>query len=131
VIILDTHVLIYDSLSPRRLSQRARKAIEEGEKEGSLACSDISLWEIAMLIGKGRLDPGTDSSSFLELILKARPIEVLPITVQIATISSDDRLFTHYDPADRIIGATVIYHRGVLVSSDKNLQNVNGLKTVW
>jgi PIN domain nuclease of toxin-antitoxin system len=58
MILLDTCTLIFDALTPERLSDRARKALELGEAEASLACADITLWEIAMLVGKGRLDPG-------------------------------------------------------------------------
>jgi hypothetical protein len=48
---------------------------------------EISLWEIAMLVGKGRLDPGTDSASFCRLALDAWGLRVLPITPAIALAS--------------------------------------------
>jgi PIN domain nuclease of toxin-antitoxin system len=80
MVLLDTCALIYDALTPERLGRKALKAIEKGEETGSLACSDIALWEIAMLVGKGRLDPGTDSLSFIRLLLAARNIQVVPIT---------------------------------------------------
>ena len=74
MILLDTCALVFDALAPERLSAEALRAIEEGEENGSLACCDISLWEIAMLVAKGRLNPGTDALSFLKLVLASRVI---------------------------------------------------------
>lgn len=71
MILLDTRALVFDALTPERLSGAAREALDRGEAEGTLACADISLWEVAMLVRKGRLDPGTDSASFCRLALDA------------------------------------------------------------
>jgi len=131
MILLDTCALIFDALTPERLSPVALQAIDEGEEKGELACSDISLWEIAMLIAKGRLAPGTDTLTFLKLILAARRVRSLPILPEIAKISADEGLFRHHDPADRIIAATALYYRGRLVTCDERLQAVEGLVIVW
>ena len=131
MILLDTCVLVFDALAPERLSAKALHAIEEGEENGSLACCDISLWEIAMLVAKGRLDPGTDTLSFLKLVLASRAIRLLPITPEIAKISAIDALFVHHDPADRIIAATALHYGGPLVTCDQALQAVKGLKIIW
>lgn len=131
MLILDTCALVYDALTPERLSAKALRAIEEGERKGKLACADISLWEIAMLIGKGRLDPGTDCRSFLDLLLSARRIRTLPVTAEIACLSVSHQAFAHHDPADRLIAATSLHHRGTLVTCDERLLGVEGLKTLW
>jgi PIN domain nuclease of toxin-antitoxin system len=54
VVVLDTNALIFDALQPKRLTPRALRAIETASARGELACSDISLWEIAMLVAKNR-----------------------------------------------------------------------------
>ena len=131
MILLDTCALVFDALAPERLSAEALRAIEEGEENGSLACCDISLWEIAMLVAKGRLDPGTDALSFLKLVLASRVIRPLPITPEIARISANDALFANHDPADRIIAATALHYGGSLVTCDQALQSVKGLKIIW
>ena len=131
MLVLDTCALIYDALNPASLSRKAVKAIEKGEEDGLLACSDISLWEIAILIGKGRLDPGTDAVTFLQLIHTARQIRVLPITPEIAATSANASLFVHGDPADRIIAATAIVHKAELVTCDGHLSAVKGLRIIW
>lgn len=131
LIILDTCTLIFDSLSPEKLGAKALKAIEKGEEERELACSNISLWEIAMLINKGRLDPGTNSLAFIRLVLAARLVQVIPINAEIAHLSATHSEFTHHDPADRLIAATALHHKGTLVTCDSRLVKIEGLATIW
>jgi len=119
MLLLDTCALIFDALEPKRLSAKTRARIEREASEGSIALSDISLWEVAMLVERGRLDPGTDVSTFCRLALRARRIEVLPITVEIAARSAS--LPLRGDPVDRLIAATAIVHRATLVTTDELL----------
>ena len=128
MVVIDTHVLVQDALEPARLSTRAQRALEGSD--GSLAASDISLWEIAMLIAKGRLRPGADAAEFIEKLLEARAISVLPITPRIAVLSQSDE-FRHRDPADRIIAATAIVHGAHLVTADARLRRVKALRVIW
>jgi PIN domain nuclease of toxin-antitoxin system len=130
MIVLDTHALVFDALAPSCLSARARKAIEVGFSRRELACSDISLWETAMLIVRGRLDPGVDARQFLDDMLLGRRISVLPITTEIAVLSQSDA-FRHGDPADRLIAATAMFHQVPLVTSDSRLRKLKDLTTVW
>jgi PIN domain nuclease of toxin-antitoxin system len=130
LIVLDTHVLIYDALTPVRLSARARKAVDHGYAERELACCDISLWEIAMLIARGRLDPAMDARQFLDDIVAARYVRVLPITAEIAVLSQSD-MFLHGDPADRLIAATAMLQRATLITSDSALRKLKGVTTIW
>ncbi len=131
MLILDTCALIFDALTPERLSAKATAAIKQADKAGTLACADISLWEIAMLIAKGRIDPGTDPKTFIQLVLAARAIKVQPVTADIAAKSVLADFFPHGDPADRLIAATAVLNKARLVTSDKKLAVVNGLQIVW
>jgi PIN domain nuclease of toxin-antitoxin system len=128
--ILDTCVLIFDALAPHRLTPTAKQAIMDAEQQNQLFCSDMSLWEIAMLIDKKRLDPGTDTLSFLKLILAARSIQVLPITPEIASLSVSLPLI-QADPADRIIAATTVFHNAALITADEKLRQCGEVKTIW
>ncbi len=130
MIVLDTHALIYDALTPARLSARARKAIALAFVERDIACSDISLWEIAMLIARKRLDPVVDARQFLDDLIAARHVRVLPITAEIAVLSQSD-LFSHGDPADRLIAATAQLHRAALITSDANLRKLKEITAIW
>lgn len=130
MLVLDTHALIYDALAPARLSSRARKAISDAAATRELACCDISLWEIAMLVARGRLDAGMDARQFLDDLIAARRLQVLPITAEIAVLSQSDA-FSHGDPADRLIAATALLHRAPLVTSDAKLRKLKEIATVW
>jgi len=131
VLVLDTCVLVFDALDPNRLSKNAVTAIAQAEESGTLVCCDISLWEIAMLVSKGRLDPATDARTFIKLVLEARKIEVLSISAEIAAQSAMPALCTHGDPADRLIAATAIVHKAQLVTPDRKLSKIPVLKVVW
>jgi len=130
VILLDTCVLVFDALTPERLSKAALSALEQGEQDGILACADISLWEIAMLIDKRRINPGIDTAAFCRLVLDARGVRVLPITPIIADQSTGINL-PQGDPADRLIAATTVVHQATLVTVDKLLRNSDSIKTLW
>jgi PIN domain nuclease of toxin-antitoxin system len=131
MVLLDTCALVFDALTPARLTARARRAIEDAEEEGRLACSDISLWEVAMLVSKGRLDPGTDCQSFLEVTLQARGIRVLPITPEIAARSVAFGPSVPRDPADRLIAATALHHRARLVTADEGFREFEEITILW
>ncbi len=128
MVVFDTHVLVQDVLEPKRLSLRARRALAGAA--GPLAASDVSLWEIAMLIARGRIDPATDAVQFIEDIVEARAIRVLPITAKIAVLAQSEA-FQHGDPADRLIAATAIAHGAQLVTADARLKLVRGLRVLW
>jgi PIN domain nuclease of toxin-antitoxin system len=130
LIVLDTHALVYDALTPARLSARARKAIGLAFTDRELACSDISLWEIAMLIARKRLNPVIDARQFLDDMIAARHVRVLPITAEIAVLSQSD-IFSHGDPADRLIAATARLHRAPLITSDAKLRKLKEVSTIW
>ena len=95
-----------------------------------LACSDISLWEIGMLVSKGRLTIAAETEQFLEDIIRARDVRVLPITPRIAALAQSQEFF-QTDPADRIIAATAIAHGAKLLSADKLLRRLNSVEVVW
>jgi len=130
LIVLDTNALIYDALAPGRLSVQARKTIDGAFADREIACSDISLWEISMLIARKRLDPGVDGRQFLDDMIAARHVRLLPITSEIAVASQSDA-FAHGAPADRLIAATAMVHRAPLVTSDAKLRKVREISTIW
>ncbi|MEO6697613.1 MAG: type II toxin-antitoxin system VapC family toxin [Gammaproteobacteria bacterium] len=131
MIVLDTCVLIYDALTPNKLSKAARRALSEAERKGQILCSDISLWEIAMLIAKKRLDPATDYLTFIKAVLAARTIQVKDISPEVAQLAVAFPAGFTSDPADRIIAATAVHYDALLVTCDTKLVNSGLVKTLW
>ena len=130
VIICDTHVLVFDALAPTRLSTKARRRLKDGESAGQLACADISLWEIAMLIAKRRLEVDEEPGSFIQTVLDSRGYRVVPITARIAALSQSTDL-SQKDPADRLIAATALAASAELLSADEAMKAIPGLKVCW
>lgn len=131
MILLDTHIIIWDALTPARLSLPAQQAIIQANQQDGLLICDISLWEIAMLIQKGRIQVATDSLTFINLILQANKTVVRPISPTIAALSAQLPAPMNHDPADRLIAATAIVEGVSLVTADRNLQSAPQLAIIW
>lgn len=129
-IICDTHILVFWQDAPERLSPRAAQALASGLENGTLACADISFWEIAMLMQCGRLRNDISATRYMNDLRLAMSLTVLPISPEIAFISQSD-FFVHKDPADRLIGATALYHQAPLISADRKLQALAELEVIW
>ena len=128
--LVDTHALIWWCLQPDNLGAASHRHIRSALDHDTLIFCDISYWEIAMLLKKGRFSVSVDISEFLDLLTRASGSSVQPITPAIAEASQDGR-FTHGDPADRIIGATALVLNATLITADRQLQRVAGLHCVW
>ena len=126
--ICDTHILLFWADNPSRLSEKALVALEKGK----LACADISLWEIAMLYARGRINnhAGVTAAAYIEDILLGLEVTVLPITPAIAELAQSD-WFIHGDPADRLIAATSWVHRASLITADEKLRAIPKLHCIW
>ena len=131
MIVLDTHVIIWDALAPERLSEPAQTAITRANQSDGMIICDISLWEIAMLLQKGRLRVDTDPLSFMNLLLQANKTLVQAITPQIATLATQLPTEINKDPADRLIAATTLAENSTLVTADRNLQAAELVPTLW
>lgn len=129
MLVLDTHAFVYEALDRRRLSRRVRYRIGRASSTGALTISDITLWEVAMLVVRGRLDVGAATDEFLQVALQARSVRTLPITPRIARSAAE--MGAHRDTADRIIASTAMSHDATLVTADEKLQEMKQLKTIW
>ncbi len=129
-IICDTHIMLFWQDAPERLSSKARNALEKGLQDNTLACSDISFWEIAMLIHSGRLRNDISPVQYMADLCLVLSLTVLPITPEIVFLSQGD-FFLHKDPADRLIAATAIHHNAPLISADTKLKNLEPLTVIW
>jgi PIN domain nuclease of toxin-antitoxin system len=116
--VLDTHIWIWWMNQAAELPQEAFRLLDELDPKPLLA--DISLWEVAMLVGKGRIQLRTPLLDWLNSATQA--VTVVPISPAIAErVASLPESF-HGDPADRLVVATAL-DRGVpLVTRDKKIR---------
>lgn len=128
--ICDTHILIFWQDDPKRLSKKAKYTLEQSLEKKMLACSDISFWEISMLFKAGRLRNDVPAEQYMNDIILTLSLKVLPVTPEIAVLSQQD-IFIHKDPADRLIASTAMIHKAPLISADSKLQNIEALEIIW
>ena len=131
MILLDTCAIVWDALEPRKISKKAQRAIDSADNQNALIISDISIWEISMLVKKGRLEIDATPSHFINLYLQARNISVKSISAEIAELSVNFSEEINNDPADRLIAATAIVHNARLVTADSNLSECGLVETLW
>ena len=131
MILMDTCAIVWDALEPTKLTTKARNAIDKADQHNALIISDISIWEISMLIKKGRIEVAATTANFINLFLQYRHIAVQSISPEIAELSVNFGGEINNDPADRIIAATSIIHNAQLVTADTNLRDNDLLDTVW
>ena len=131
MIVVDTHIIIWNALRPEMLSGKAEKAISAANNSDGIIFCEISLWEIAMLMHKGRLSIDIEYIQFIQLILESNKYLFRGITPEIAWLSTDLFSDNNKDPADRIIAATSIIENAKLVTADKEIRQSEKVATIW
>jgi PIN domain nuclease of toxin-antitoxin system len=129
VILLDTHVLVWMSLDPDRVSKAAIAAIQDARSRGILYISDITLWEIALLARRGRIQITGTIDAFIHEM--SSPVSVKRVTPAIASTAVQFPDEYPKDPADRLIGATSVVEQLPLVTADEKLRCSPMLQTIW
>lgn len=128
MVIADTHIIIWAALQPDSLSEKAVEALNNSA--GIIIC-EISLWEIAMLIKKQRLQISISYLEFMELVKASNNYHFKGMDAEIANLSVNLLPEINSDPADRTICATSIKSGYPLITADKNLQNSKLIETIW
>ena len=131
MIVVDTHIIIWNALKPEMLSGRAEKAISAANNSDGIIFCEISLWEIAMLMHKERISIDIEYTEFIQLILESNKYVFRGITPEIAWLSTGLFSDNNKDPADRIIAATSIIENANLVTDDRELRQSKKVATIW
>ena len=127
-VVADTHAWVWWLLRDPRLSEAARDAME---RAGTVYLPAISLWEVAMLVEKGRIPLTLPVEEFFAAALESGRMEVAPLSPSVAALSVSPGLTEHGDPADRLIAATAVDLGLALVTRDARLRPAPGLTVIW
>jgi len=121
-LLLDTHVWIW-AVEGRaeQLRPAVLREIERAATDGRVYVSAISVWEIGMLVQKGRLTLARDLASWIAESRRPPGVIVAALTAPIALDAALLPAFVQGDPADRIIAATARALSARLVTCDERL----------
>jgi PIN domain nuclease of toxin-antitoxin system len=119
MILLDTHIWFWWVSLPELLSRAQREFLENTTE--LISVSIISLWEIALLESKGRIDLPNPIRVWFEKALDEPKIDVIDLSREIIIDSNRLPGTFHRDPADRIIIATSRVLKAPLVTSDSKI----------
>lgn len=119
--ILDTNALLWFYEGSARLGLKAKASIIAALEEDAAGYSAISVWELAVLVRKGRYRLEESPLSWRARLVrdgfKEHPINGV-IAAKSQTLEG-----LHDDPADRFIVATSMDTNQILCTADKKLLN--------
>jgi len=126
-VLLDTHTLLWATLSPASLSRQATAIIADGVNV--ILVSAASAWEIATKVRLGKL-PGAETleREFLDVMGDAG-YTLLPIDAESA-LRAGRLTSEHRDPFDRIIAAQALASDIPILSTDSKLDSF-GIRRIW
>jgi len=125
--LLDTHALVF-WINQENISQKLQKFLDEQDSLGLLMVSNISFWEIALLVKKGKLELNDIFTWKAEIFKKTH--------LQLISPSSDELIQStllpahHKDPFDRVLIAQANWHHAKLVTKDTIIPKYD-VETFW
>jgi PIN domain nuclease of toxin-antitoxin system len=128
VIVLDTATWIWRASDPKRLTTSARRAIDEAERA---LVSAISVWEVAMLVAKRRIQLDRPVEQWVDIALALPGIQLAPLELAIAVRSTKLPGEFHPDPADRIIVATALENAVPIITPDDRIRSYPHVQSAW
>lgn len=119
MILLDTHVLLWQEQGDRRLGPQARRTIAQALDAGQAAVSAISFWEVGMRMQKGQLTLRFDLDVWRRDLLDQGLLEI-PVNGRVA-VRAGLLPDLHGDPADCLIVATALEGHQLITADERIL----------
>jgi PIN domain nuclease of toxin-antitoxin system len=126
-LLLDTHIWLWSVLEPHRLTSEVNRAL--GDTANSRFLSPISVWEAILLLEKRRINIKQDYGDWFERSKSELELQEARLDWRVV---QEMRFMMpgHRDPADRFLAATARFHDLTLVTADRRLLGIPGLKTL-
>lgn len=124
-LLLDTHIWIWSDLEPWRLTSDVTRILSDTENE--LWLSPISVWELIVHVEKKRITLEKDVLTWIATSKQELSLREAPMSWAVA----EELRFVvlrHRDPADRFLVATARVQDLTLVTADRMLMEVDGVR---
>lgn len=116
-LLLDTHILVWALITPKRLNTRTRAALED--RHNDVMFSVASVWEMAIKAALGRADFQVSPDVMVQAAVDSGFREVT-IKSQVALLAASLPPY-HRDPFDRMLVAQAINESAALYTADRQL----------
>ena len=130
--LLDTHTVLWSIGQSHRLSATALDIIRDRTNE--IAVSAVSLWEISLKYGIGKLVLGSMTPDDIPAHCESLGLRIVQLDPEDAsTYHTFPRAVDHRDPFDRMLVHQCIHMRAILVTRDARLAcyEPHGLVRAW
>jgi len=97
--------------------------------DNELWLSPISVWELCVLVERGRVVLQSDTQSWVAQAFQRVPLNEAPLTHEVALATASVE-FSHRDPADRFLAATARVFDLTLVTADERLAGARNVRTL-
>lgn len=125
--LLDTSVVLWAALHPRRVSSLATQILGDGQ--GIRYLSPLSTFEIAQKAARGKLDLPLPPVEFVREAVRKLELTWLPITAE--HLAAIDRIpWNHRDPFDRMLALQAIVEDIAILSPDAQFDRM-GTRRIW
>lgn len=124
---MDTHVFLWWTTDDRRLSSRARMALEDGTDE--IFFSAVSAWEIAIKARLGHIDFVGDVEQEIPEHIAFNAFRILPVEVRHGLRVARLPLL-HRDPFDRLLVAQAQIESLSILTNDPAISRYD-VQAVW
>ena len=121
-LLLDTHIALWLDSGDNRLLPATQALLDDCWRNGgTVYLSEVSVWEIALLVDTGRVDLDIPVDAWVQRFLDPPGIEPVPLEYLAAARSYRLHDLEHRDPADRLLIATAIELACPLVTYDERI----------
>ena len=103
LILIDTHALVWAVDDSKKLSRRAASAIRRARASEGIVVSAITVWEIASLLARGRVQAYGSLEASIEMFLEG--IAVRRITPEICALGAQFPNDYSHDPPTELSAA--------------------------
>jgi len=92
--------------------------------------SAVSMWEVGILVRRGRIDLHLDTDEWLREVIEVHSLAAMPVTLDVAGRATELHEMLR-DPIDCLIAATALVHDAPLVTKDVRIRRSGVVETIW